>query len=294
MTGSVHVADSSLAPLANERLWYWIHHVDDACNRFREDSDVSRLNHAEGRATPVSETFRRTLAAALDAAQRTDGLCTPTILPTLLAWGYDEHYDALRLAGRDHEPTNPPVAAPLDAIEVDNDAGTVRLLGGCQLDLGATAKALTADLVADDVAMSGSVVVEIGGDVAVRGTGPDGPWVVGIATGLEIYGDEPRVAMSGGGIATSSTDVRTWDVAGRTVGHIMDPRTGRPAAGPYRTVTVAADSCVHANAYATATLIRDADADFYLVQAGWSGRLVRRDGTVDYVGGWPHDEGSRS
>ena len=294
MTGSLHVSDPASAEFAEQRLWRWIGEIDDACNRFRDDSEITRLNESAGATREVSPTLRRALEAALDAAERTEGLCTPTVLTALRAWGYDEDYEIVRDRGREREPDVVSPSNPLEDVEYDAAAGTVRLRHGCQLDLGATAKALAADLVADDVAPYTGVVVEIGGDVAVRGTGPQGPWVVGVSTGLEIRGGEPRVVVSGGGLATSSSVVRTWTVAGRVVGHIIDPRTGRPAHGPVIAATVAADSCVHANALATASLVREVDSDYYLAQTGWSGRLVRRDGTVVYVGGWPDDEGGRA
>ena len=64
-----------------------------------------------------------------------------------------------------------------------------------------------ADLIADDVADSGGVVVELGGDVAVRGEGPEGAWAIAISDTLSLDGHEPRVAFGHGGIATSSTNV---------------------------------------------------------------------------------------
>jgi thiamine biosynthesis lipoprotein ApbE len=58
----------------------------------------------------------------------------------------------------------------------------------------------------------------------------------------------------------------------------------------YVTATVSAPSCLAANAFATAALLWGEDAGYHIGQAGWSGRLVRRDGSVDFVGGWPEEE----
>jgi FAD:protein FMN transferase len=166
----------------------------------------------------------------------------------------------------------------------------VTLAAHCAIDLGASAKALTADRVADDVAVRGGVVVELGGDVAVRGRGPDGPWAIGVADSLSVTGHEPRVSLEHGGVATSSTTTRTWLAGGRTVNHLVDPRTGDCARGPYATATVAAGDCVTANAFATAALLWGEDAGYHIAQAGHSARLVRHGGQVEFVGGWP-DEG---
>src|SRR5665213_1452568 len=183
-------------------------------------------------------------------------------------------------------------AVPIEgtaSIHLDTIAHTDALDPPCSLDLGASAKALVVDLVADDVAPSGGVVVELGGDVAVRGEGPQGPWAIAVSHSLVLDGNEPRISMRRGGIATSSTASRTWRVGEHTVNHIVDPRTGRCAQGLYTTATVSASDCVLANSFATAALLWNEDASYHIAQAGWSARLVRGDGSLDFVGGWPED-----
>lgn len=289
LTGTLATERPTDASFASACLWRVIGEIDAACNRFRADSELSRLNATAGATCSVSATLLRALEAARAASAATDGLCDPTILASLRAWGYDRDYDLIVDAADLVEPVV--AASPgFGAIDVDSSARTVRLAPGCQVDLGASAKALAADLVADEVGERGGVVVEIGGDVAVRGSGPDGPWVIGVTDRLGISGNEPRVRVRGGGVATSSMTTRVWRVSDRLVNHIIDPRTGLPADGPYATATIAADRCVTANAFATAALLWGEDAPYRVAQAGWSGRLVRRDGTVEFVGGWPVEE----
>lgn len=287
LTGSLTTQRIEHDDVARERLWHWIDAVDAACNRFRADSELSRLNAARGD-TIVSDTFARCLDAALLSAELTGGLCDPTVLESLLALGYDRDFDELGV-------TEVPVRAlrpspGVAAISYDRAARRVSLRPGCSLDFGASAKALVADLVAEDLAQFGGVVVEVGGDVALRGTGPHGPWVVGIGDRLALRGDEPRVSQHAGGIATSSLTSRTWKNKESTLNHIIDPRTGRCAIGPYATATVSASSCVVANAFSTAALLWGEEAVYHVAQAGWSARLVRHDGRVDFVGGWPEEE----
>jgi thiamine biosynthesis lipoprotein len=275
---------------ARERLWYWLDAVDTACNRFRADAEISRLNTTHDRAVVVSDTLARCLEAALLSAELTDGLCDPTVLDSLVALGYDRDYAALRdviVPVRAHRPS-----PGVGAITFEPERRRVSLAPGCSLDLGSSAKALVVDLVANDVARLGGVCVEVGGDVALRGSGPNGPWVVGISDRLELDGNEPRVSQHGGGIATSSLTTRTWKSRGSTLNHIIDPRTGYCASGPYATATVSASSCVVANAYSTAALLWGEEASYHIAQAGWSARLVRHDGRVDFVGGWPEEEKS--
>jgi FAD:protein FMN transferase len=286
MTGTLATEREDQRDFAEARLWHWLDTIDQSCNRFRSDSELTLLNaRGEG---DLSPTLERALVAALESYDATSGLCDPTVLPALLALGYSVDYAELAQTGSTG--SFAPVASPgVGAITLDLIGHRASLERGCQLDLGASAKALTADLVANDVAPHGGVLVEIGGDVAVRGHGPDGPWAIGVSDVLRLTGDEPRVSIADGGVATSSTTTRTWLANGQPVHHIVDPRTGGCARGPYVTATVSAESCVRANAFATAALIWGDDASYHLAQAGCAARLVRVNGNIEYVGGWPED-----
>jgi thiamine biosynthesis lipoprotein len=74
---------------------------------------------------------------------------------------------------------------------------------------------------------------------------------------------------------------------GRAMNHILDPGNGEPVQGPWRTVSVAADSCADANIAATAAMVLGADAPGWLARHSLPARLVELDGTVRVQGGWP-------
>jgi thiamine biosynthesis lipoprotein len=289
LTGTLTTEHEAQMEEATKRLWYWLDAVDASCNRFHDDSELSKLNESHGETMSISPTLELALEAALRAAEVTDAMVDPTVLPALLALGYDRDFDELADGASILEHVAVPAMGP-SSIHLDLAEHTVMLDPPCRLDLGASAKALAVDLIADDVAESGGVVVEIGGDVAVRGVGPEGPWAIAVSDTLFLNGREPRITLRHGGIATSSTASRTWRVGERTVNHIVDPRTGRCARGLYTTATVSASDCVTANAFATAALLWNEDASYHIAQAGWSARLVRRDGSLEFVGGWPEDE----
>jgi thiamine biosynthesis lipoprotein len=78
---------------ANERLWFWLDAFDHSCNRFRSDSEISTLNQRPGTTFAISETLELAIEASLRAGRATDGLCDPTVLPALLALGYDRDFD---------------------------------------------------------------------------------------------------------------------------------------------------------------------------------------------------------
>ncbi|MCU1365427.1 MAG: thiamine biosynthesis protein [Ilumatobacteraceae bacterium] len=95
------------------------------------------------------------------------------------------------------------------------------------------------------------------------------------------------IVLHGGGLATSSTTIRRWRRGSADVHHVIDPTTGGPADGCWRTVSVVAASCVQANIATTATIVRGAAGEAWLRSLGVPARLVRQDGAVVHLGSWP-------
>jgi thiamine biosynthesis lipoprotein len=274
--------------------------VDLACSRFRPDSELSRLNAAAGgRAQAISPVFADLLAAALRAARLTGGDVDPTCGRALTGLGYDRDFAEVR-AGQD-APGQPAPLLPVgpvpgwQKVHLDRAGRKVRLDRGVQLDLGATAKAWAADRCAALIAdrLDCGVLVSLGGDIAVAGPAPDGGWPIRVTDDHAAPADAPgqTVTISTGGLATSSTTVRTWRVGGQQVHHIIDPATGEPARSCWRTVSVAAGSCTDANTASTAAIIRGPAAPAWLHDLGLPARLVAPDGTVVTTAGWPGDDG---
>jgi thiamine biosynthesis lipoprotein len=90
-------------------------------------------------------------------------------------------------------------------------------------------------------------------------------------------------------VATSSTVRRTWQRGGVRIHHVVDPRTAAPAAAVWRSVTVAAPTCVEANTASTAAVVLGRDAARWLSERGLDARLVDGQRRVLRVGGWPED-----
>ena len=264
--------------------------VDRAASRFRADSELTALNQAGGAARPVSPLFAGLIAAALRAARLTDGAVDPTCAAALAGLGYDRDFEQVR-AGTT-APGSAPAPVPVPGWHsVELEDGHARLRDGALLDLGATAKAWAADRCAELIAgrVGGGVLVSLGGDIAVAGTAPDGGWRVRVTDDHAAGPDAPgqTVAITDGGLATSSITVRAWRSGGRPVHHIIDPATGGPARTCWRTVSVAAGTCVDANTASTAAIVRGAAAPGWLAGAGLPARLVRPDGTAVTTAGWP-------
>lgn len=265
--------------------------VEAACSRFRADSELSRLS-VDGRPVRVSALLGQLVEAGLRAAARTDGDVDPTLGTSMAAAGYDRTF---ALVGDGPHRVLVPVAEAWRRIELSAAPGDPggRLLSvpaGVRLDLGATAKAVAADLAAAAVVaeLGGGVMVAIGGDIATAGVvpGPSQGWTV-------LVRDDPRDGEclirldAGGAIATSSTAARTWTRQQEPMHHIFDPRTGAPAVPVWRTVSVAAGTCEEANTLSTAAVVRGPAAVAWLRSFGVPARLVAADGHIVTLGGWP-------
>jgi thiamine biosynthesis lipoprotein len=265
--------------------------VDIAANRFHEDSELSRLNATPGHDVVISPLLTRLIAAALRGARLTGGAVDPTVGSAVKLAGYDADFGAVPADGMAIELRVSRVPG-WQAIVFDEAARTVRLPRGVDLDLGATAKALTSDLAAAAALMKigrGGVLVSLGGDISVAGEPPTEGWLIQASedSGAPIREGEETISIRSGGIATSSTTVRRWTRGGVALHHIIDPATGLPSEGPWRTATVVAATCVDANIASTAAIVMGQPAIRWLEAARLPARLVDRAGSVHRLSGWP-------
>jgi FAD:protein FMN transferase len=259
--------------------------LDQQASRFRADSELSRLHRAGGGLFLLSDGLAEAVGVALAAARWTGGLADPTVGDAVIRLGYDRDFAAIDL--RHGEPPAAPVPAP-GWQRVRLDGPLLRLPPGVRLDLGATAKGVGADRAMRSVKgrSVGGVLVSLGGDIAVGGIAPRGGWPVTVAEDPDGVGAE-LLRLTGGAVATSSVTCRRWRRGSQALHHIVDPRTGLPADGPWRTASVAAATCADANAAATAAIVAGEQAETWLAAAGVPARLVSHDGEVRYLGGWP-------
>ena len=285
----VLVADPTRLTAAVDEVRAELDEVDLACSRFRPDSELELVNNNAGTATHVGPLLIDAVLVALRAAELTDGDVDPTIGEAMRVLGYDRDFGHVPKGG---EAIATLVRVPgWQQIEADRQKGTVLVPSGVRLDLGATAKALAADRAATRAAAVAGcgVLVSLGGDLAVAGSPPPRGWAVRVTDdhAAATDADGQTVLVQSGGLATSSTTVRRWARGGEELHHIVDPRTGRPADEVWRTVSVAAASCVDANIASTAAIIRGESAPAWLESLGLPARLVLAEGSVVRVGGWP-------
>src|SRR6516164_1564097 len=152
-SASLLVTDASCTDRARALLGAELAAIDRACSRFRADAELWRVNHAHGRPVRVSALLAEAVAAALAAADATDGDVDPTCGRSLARLGYDRDFAAAR---QNTSPlSQPPVpAAGWQAVELDCERHEITVPGEVMLDLGATAKALAADRAAIRIAVS--------------------------------------------------------------------------------------------------------------------------------------------
>jgi thiamine biosynthesis lipoprotein len=292
-TATVVVLDPAGTDVAETLLRQEIEAIDLACSRFRPDSELEYVHSCSGRAVAVSPLLFQALEVAVAVAERTHGAVDPTVGNAIATLGYDRDFDQIT-----DQPQLLRDAAGLvigyGHIHLDARSRTVRIPRGVRLDLGSSAKALVADRSATRIAdyLNAGVLVSVGGDVAVAGPPPPDGWPIGIA--VESGGPDEDVdqvvAIRQGGLASSSTAVRRWAVGTETVHHIIDPSTGYCAAPYWALVSATGTSCVDANALSTAAVVWGENALELLRPYGQAVRLLRHDGHVFTLGGWPEED----
>jgi thiamine biosynthesis lipoprotein len=202
----------------------------------------------------------------------------------MTANGYDRDIAEVRIAPGAVRPIKS--SSSWTDVRLNPALGVLTVPVGSALDLGATAKAFTADLAARTLhARYGCpVLVELGGDLAVAGSLPGG-WPIHVA---ETQGASGQiVTVNHGGVATSTTTVRRWRSGPKEMHHIVDPATGAPANGPWRTVSAWAESALAANTASTAAIVLGSRAVGWLIANGVAARLIDNLGAVTTVGDWP-------
>ena len=232
---------------------------DRQFSRFREDSELSRVNRTPREIVSVSKTFGQMIERALTAAAATGGLIDPTLAGALTAAGYDRDFDEL-------EPRPETVRPGARGRWRD-----VRMLGrllvrpvGVELDLNGVVKGQTVDEAVGLLSEDG--FVSAGGDFAGRGE-----FDVALPGG-------GSVRVTRGGLATSGTTKRRWLRAGVWQHHLIDPRSGTPADSPWAEVTVSAGSCLQADVAAKAAFLLGLDGPGWLDSRGLAGRFLPEDG----------------
>jgi FAD:protein FMN transferase len=256
--------------------------LESRWSRFRPSSELCQLNEAAGHPIVVSRTTYEVVARAVDAWRWTSGRYDPSVLSALVASGYDRNFDDVDRVG--DGPVPKPVPAPGCAgIGLDPMARSIRLPLGVGLDLRGIGNGYAADLLATELVAAGalSALINLGGDLRAAGTPPSGAgWMVDVDDPLEA--GTGRLAVTEGGIATSTSLRRSWSRGNEQLHHLVDPTTGKPATTGLASVTVIAGECWRAEVLAKAAFVAGPIAGRKIInEAGASGLFVHDDGHID-------------
>lgn len=246
----------------------FLKHLERRWSRFLSDSDISRLNNAQGMPLAVDPTTIVLVSKMIEAWQLTAGGFDPTVLPVLVASGYDtslvngQHFTILP---KSHSAAGNPIRADLDSIAIDPAMNTIRMPSGMFIDPGGIGKGLASDLAVARFMERGAMgaLVSIGGDMAMAGLPPAATddhdrqraWTVHIARPDRSMGDLCTLGIDSGGVATSSTCSRRWEHEGRDHHHLIDGTQRTESDTDLASVTVVAACGWIAEAHATAAIL---------------------------------------
>ena len=254
-----HDIEDSLVAVMNE--------VDRSLSPFNEQSIITAVNHNQD--IEVNEMFRDVLTLAKQVNEQTSGAFDITVAPLVNAWGFgfqnkEDISDAL-------------IDSLLETVGMDK----VKLVGNkveksdprTMLDCSAIAKGYGVDAVGRQLEKFGvkNYLVEIGGEVRMRGTNPSGAvWRVGINKPIddptgETSEIEQVVELSNLSMATSGNYRNFYEQDGKKYAHTIDPKTGRPVQHSILSSTVVASDCATADAYATSFMVMGLDSARQLI-----------------------------
>ena len=270
-----------------QRVPAWAEAIEARLSRFRQETELSRLNARSGKWVVVSDMLFQAVIKARHATQITAGLVNPLVLPALIAAGYAHSFaDMTHRGSRAPEPIAAPVLVPdWRGIEIRRNHNAIRLPAGSQIDLGGTAKGWTAAQIAGRLSAYGPCLVDAGGDLAARGK-PRGQvgWQVDVAEPGRSNEVPPlaSVMITDLAVATSGIDYRRWVRNGTWQHHLIDPHTGQPAVTDVLAATVIHPDASLAEGYAKALVLLGSarGLEWIVRQPQRAALVVRTDGAV--------------
>ena len=258
---------------------HWVQRFERRYSRFRDDSEISRINRAAGKEwVEVDEEMEHYLDLCGNIHFMTQGIIDPTAGSLTKLWNYQAEKPRL--------PDEDEIAATLALVgwkRVERRSGAVRLPeAGMALDFGGWGKELAVDMVARIAGEHGltQVMVDFGHDIRTLGTPLDRPaWHIGLEDPEAPGTLAGSIALIDQAVASSGDYLRGFTHQGRRYGHIVDPRTGRPVSNGCRQVTVIAGSCLQAGILSTTAFVLGADEglDFIQNTMGAEGLIVIND-----------------
>jgi thiamine biosynthesis lipoprotein len=283
MGSDAHLIVVDGLPGAIDRAISRIEDLERRWSRFIDTSEVCELNRRAGQPVQVSAETALLVTRATDAWRLTGGGFDPTVLGAMIRAGYTTNFLA---PGERNAGASELIIGCTDIVV---NGTTVTLPANTGFDAGGIGKGLAADLVLDEMLAAGAVgaCVNMGGDLRVAGTGPDGgAWTIAVEHPQRT---EPlaMLGMTAGAVATSTTLNRRWTVNGTPQHHLIDPWTGEPSQTDVVLCTVIAGEAWLAEVLAKAALLRGSRRAFDVIDGtDVHCMIVDRDGHSSMTAGF--------
>jgi thiamine biosynthesis lipoprotein len=258
--------NEAVDPVATHReLADLLERLEGVFSTYRPESEVSRFNRFTSTDwVPVSAELAAAAERARDISALTSGAFDVTVEPLLQRWGFGPHPVPAR-APDEAESTALRSRVDWRRLEARSSPPSLRKTRpDVAVDFSSLAKGLAVDALSERLARlgCGNHLVAIGGDLRAAGPGPRGDgWPVAIEDPLSTWPALGRlVLLRDGALSTSGNHRNVRTIAGQRVGHVIDPRTGRPVSGPHLSASVVARTCADSSALATGLFVLGPDA----------------------------------
>ncbi len=240
--------------------------INQSLSTYLETSEISRFNSSTLHKYE-QPYFYDILRKSQNIYKATSGAFDPTVMQLVNAWGFGP---------QSHEiPTKPEVDSLLLTVGFDSiffdELSVCKLRPNTQLDFSAIAKGYAVDVIAAFLADKGHIntFVEIGGEITARGVNQEGkPWAVYIEKPDEGKRSvQAMVSLADIAIATSGNYRNFYEKDGKKYAHTISPYTGYPVQHNLLSVSVFAQECAIADAYATAFMVMGIEKAQEIVKA---------------------------
>ena len=256
--------------------------VDHSMSTYKPNSEINRFNQLTvNQSMTVSLEFFEVLTIAQSVWLNSDGALDPSVGPLVDLWGFGPSLTEDQIPS-EKQIANALATVGFDSVIIDSRDQSIIKTRPVVIDLSAVAKGYAVDLVADLLEMNAlpDYLIEVGGETRVSGLNPQGkPWRLAIESPLLIGQVETVLALTSGAVATSGDYRNYFERDGIRYSHTIDPRDGKPIIHTLASVTVVADTCAEADAWATALLVLGNEEGLDLAnQLGLAVYLLARDG----------------
>jgi len=232
--------------------------IDNSMSTYVSSSTISRVNSTDS-IFEIDPYFAEVFSKAKGVHHSTNGAFDPTVMPLVNAWGFG-HQEKKKIDNALIQSLLPLVN--FDAVVIENK--TEKLFKSnvhVQLDFNAIAQGYTVDVIGEYLEFKGieNYLVEVGGEVAAKGLSEnDEIWRIGIDKPIDNANEreiQAIINLSNRALATSGNYRKYYIKEGTKYAHTINPKTGYPVRHSLLSVTVIANDCITADAYATAFMV---------------------------------------